>query len=163
MHRFLGDIEGFLSKVFLALKTDGIDVSTYLLDHICYRVETSDRYEQCKMELSKSGQQLSENMINGRPISTYKLREPIVFEGRAIACVEVPAPKAEHNYPEGLEHVEFVIDCSFDEFMGRYARVRFDISNMNNPRNPDVKIQYHGFCVKFHLSSLEDVICYEQS
>jgi len=158
MHELLGDIDGFLAKLVDALYDDGINVTSYELDHICYRVETSEQYEHHKQELGKLGEQLSENVINGRPIAVYKLHEPIRFRGRKIYCVEVPAPKDGYPYPKGLEHAEFVIDCSFEEFMNRHKKVKFDTRFMNNPNNPDIIINYDGFCVKFHQQSLEKVI-----
>jgi predicted metalloenzyme YecM len=44
----LGDATPFLKKVFAALKKDNINVSEYELDHICYRVETVERYNELK-------------------------------------------------------------------------------------------------------------------
>lgn len=160
---FLGDIDGFLKKVLTALENDGIDVSKYELDHICYRVETQGTYNQLKTELSKVGELLSETMISGRPISTYKLNTPIIFRTREISCIELPTPKQCSLYPEGLEHAEFVIDESFDDFMNKYPAVKFDTASINKPINPDLRVEYSGLSVKFHHKPLEEVIRYEQN
>ena len=158
----LGDIPCFLTRLFVALDKDGIDVSNSELDHICYRVETNERYEQLKEGLAGFGGLLSETMIGGRLISTYKLKVPIVFEERKIFCVELPSPKAGSHYPERLEHAEFVIADGFEDFMKRYPAVEFDTAASSKPINPDIRVQYTDFSVKFHHKPLEYVIEHEQ-
>lgn len=162
IYSLLGDIDGFLDKVLTALADDGIDVSDSEMDHICYRVETQERYEAVKDELSELGELLSEAVINGRPIATFKLAEPIVYKDREIYCVEVPSPKKNYKYPEGLEHAEFVIGESFGYFIATHPKVKFDAKDIAKANNPDIKIEYKGFSVKFHRESLEEVIKHEK-
>ena len=159
---FLGDIDGFLEKVLTELKDDGIDASDLELDHICYRVETLERYRELKRELSKQGELVSEAEIRGRPIAVYRLREPIIFKDRRIYCVELPSPKEGTPYTDGLEHVEFVIKDSFSDFMKKHSDVKFETSDITKPVNPDIRIKYEGFSVKFHNKPLEDVVRYER-
>lgn len=159
----LGRSEEFLGKIFSSLQGDGIDVADYELDHICYRVETQERYEELRDVLYSCGEMLIESEINGRMISTFKLDEPIEYQGREIYCVELPSPKRGSPYPEGYEHVEFVIDREFDEFMNLYPEVEFETKALCKKSNPDVSAKYNGFCVKFHQNSLEKVIEFEKS
>ena len=158
----LGDVFNFLTKIISTLQKEGIDVSKCELDHICYRVESNEKYEEYKQKLSALGELLTETEINGRLISTYKLKEPIEFKGRKIFCVELPSPKEGVHYPEGLEHAEFVIKDSFEDFMSKHPNVRFDTKDISKPINPDISITYKGFSVKFHHKPLEYVIKYEQ-
>ena len=55
VENLLGDINPFLVKVSTFLEKDGIDVSNYKLDHICYRVETPNKYEELKQKLLSYG------------------------------------------------------------------------------------------------------------
>jgi uncharacterized protein len=158
----LGDVGSFLEKTFFYLDHDGIDVSSYELDHLCYRVDSKERYQKLQAELSRLGTLLNEAEINGRKISTYKLTDPILFNGRQIFLVELPSPKDGSPYPEGLEHSEFVIPERFGDFMKRHPSVPFDLSDIQKKSNPDIKIKYDGFSVKFHNKSLEMVIKTEQ-
>jgi predicted metalloenzyme YecM len=50
---------------------------------------------------------LSEAMIGGRPISTFRFK--IESQGYTVSCVEIPAVKPNSPYQTGFEHVEFVI------------------------------------------------------
>lgn len=154
----LGDVNNFLAKVFDALSRDGVDVSGCELDHVCYRVETSERYGELKQKLASQGELLVESEVGGRLIATYKLRQPILYQTRKIECVELPSPKKGTVYAEGLEHAEFVIGVDFENFMKAYPLVNFDTSALSKSVNPDVRVQYDGFSVKFHRESLEQVI-----
>jgi predicted metalloenzyme YecM len=158
----LGDATPFLEKLFASLEHEKVDVSKYESDHICYRTETNDRYEELKQKLSEFGTLLTETRIGGRMISTFKLSAPIVFGNRKIWCFELPSPKEGRFYPEGYEHVEFVIDISFKKLMDMYPDVKFDTRAISKDVNSDVSISYEGFAVKFHHNTLEYVIKYLQ-
>ena len=150
----------FLSHIFHTLETLKIDVSRLELDHLCYRVETWERYETLKKMLETEAELLKETMINGRPICTYKLKDPIRYEAREIWVLELPAPKEGSPYQEGFEHVEFVIDTSFAEFMNLYPHISFDTKAMGKTINPDIGIEHDCARVKFHQKSLEYVVKY---
>lgn len=156
----LGDASPFLIRLFSCLKKDKINVSHYELDHICYRVETVEKYFELKEKLSAYGELLSEKEIAGRPISTFKLKRPIKFANRNIYCLELPAPKEGSNYQEGYEHGEFVIDTNFQDFMDLHKYVNFDTKAKDKPINPDISVKYDRLSVKFHRHSLEYVIKY---
>lgn len=154
----LGNSTPFLDKVFSSLTEDGISVEAFELDHICYRVETAERYEEVKAALLAAGVLLTEKPIGGRPIATIKLHEPIVYHDRVIACVELPMPKDGSPYVEGYEHVEFVIDEPLRRFTKRYPTLKFDLKGVNKRINADVRLRYEDFSVKFHEYPLEYVI-----
>lgn len=154
----LGSPLPFLDKLFAALAQDGVEVSGYELDHICYRVDELKRYEELKIALGHLGDLLGENQIGGRPIATFHLYQPLSYQGREIFLVELPAPKSGSYYPEGYEHVEFVIDVSFQDFLDRYPELPFKTKGIAKPVNADIQLQYEGFGVKFHRQSLSDVI-----
>lgn len=97
----LGSPNGFLQTIFTHLASDKIDVSSYELDHICYRVETEARYEELKTILETSyATLLSEAIIGDRFISTYRLNDPIRYINRTISILELPAPKPGRFYSE---------------------------------------------------------------
>jgi predicted metalloenzyme YecM len=156
----LGDPSPFLDQVFSALTLAGIKVESFELDHICYRVAEGARYDLIKDELLKSGSLLSEKEIAGRAIAVIKLTTPIIYHDRQIGYVELPQPKPGSPYPEGYEHVEFVIDESLHSFMARYPDAPFDSNGLRKRINADVRLKYDGFSVKFHEQSLAYVIKY---
>lgn len=161
--QILNSATPFLEKVFFALQKDTIDPAEYLLDHLCYRVETKNRYDELFEVFDTHTKLLTVAEINGRSIATFKLHSPINFGSQRIFVIELPAPKSTQPYPEGYQHVEFVIKEDFTAFMKKYEHLSFDVSNQYHPTNPDIVIKYDDFAVKFHQHSLEYCIKYIQN
>ncbi len=157
---FLGSPNIFLDKLFDYLSEKKINVSNYELDHICYRVETLERYQALKIALSNLGELLTESQVGGRAIASIKLDEPIIYKSRKIRVVELPAPKKGSFYKEGFEHVEFVIDVPFAEFMATHAALNFITKDLKKSVNQGITLKETDFSVKFHHHTLEYVIRY---
>ena len=151
-------VESFLEKIFLNLGKDGINVSAYELDHICYRVETLQQYDKLKKELDKIADLLRENKVRERFIATYKLHKPIIFRDRKIDVIEIPQPSDHISYKTGWQHAEFVIDESFESFMSKYPKVKFTTDGMQKEVNPELKVVWSDYTVKFHHQSIEYVV-----
>ncbi|MEO1263593.1 MAG: VOC family protein [Bacteroidota bacterium] len=160
LFNILTDPSEFLENLFIELNKKKINVEKYQLDHICYRTESVQQYIDLKNKLIQIGELLTESNINGRPIATFKLIDPILHGKRKIFLLELPSPKPGSFYPSGYEHVEFVIDEPLDVFMDRYPKINFDKKGMKKKVNPEVRIKFAGFSVKFHLHDLEYVIEY---
>ncbi len=143
----LQHIQSFMEEIFLLLANDEIDVSKFDVDHICYRVETLDEYNYVKKLLGTQGRKISENKINGRPISIFKLTMPLIYEKRIIRFIELPAPKPGVFYKRGFEHVEFVVP-SLEELKQSYHNITFQVDNI--PNNLSLTIKYGELSVKFH-------------
>ncbi len=156
----LGNPAPFLDHIFQYLKEKKIAVSNYELDHICYRVATEERYLALKKALSKLGELLTESQIGGRAIASIKLAEPIIYKNRKIDVVELPAPKKGSFYKEGFEHVEFVIDQPFVDFMAVHPHLDFITKDLKKSVNPGITLKETDFSVKFHHHTLEYVIRY---
>ena len=80
MFKPLQDHEPFLDRVFKELAAISLDVSTFELDHICYRVATRKRYDYLSRELARDNELLSESMINQRPVANFVLNEPLTYK-----------------------------------------------------------------------------------
>ena len=46
--------------------------------------------------------------------------------------------------------------------MNKYPNINFDTRDISKIINPDIRVKYEGFSVKFHHKPLEYVIKYEQ-
>ena len=149
----------FLDQLFAELKTKNIDVEAFELDHVCLRVETVDEYNRAKNYFASIGLLLSDAMVNGRPISTFKLLEPLTYNDRSIFLIEIPSPKASKPYSTGFEHAEFVIDKNFKDFSSQYPGIAFDFSGARKSLNAELSLPLTPqLAVKFHQQSLERVI-----
>ena len=152
-------LEAFVPRLLDLTKRAGIDVSEYLMDHVCYRVAEMSRYEALAHAWGLYAAKMHTSHVNGRPITVFVLQNPIVIAGRIIRVVELPAPKQLSLYPEGWEHAEFVIDESFVHFMARYRTHDFDTKSLRKELNPELGYKLpEGLRIKFHHLPLERVI-----
>mmetsp|Transcript_38851 Transcript_38851/g.116797 ORF Transcript_38851/g.116797 Transcript_38851/m.116797 type:complete len:346 (-) Transcript_38851:33-1070(-) len=189
-HRFVGNLREQVPRFFASIQQHlaeryEMDVSGYQADHVCWRTESQEEYEQLKSSLCSVGDEcelLIESEIGGRLISTFRLATPLdCGDCRSIEVIEIPSPKNGRAYRSGLEHVEFVIGNgiagvsplsdeqhldAFDNLMKKYPEVNWSEKAKEKKINPDVSIKVEiedfGHCsVKFHLIPLADVIKYE--
>jgi uncharacterized protein len=153
----------FLDKIFNHLSENEVELNDWLIDHLCYRTSSIENYKQMKEKLKVYGDCLIESEVQGRPIATYKLFKPINYKGYIIELIEIPAPKAGKNTKEGFEHIEVVVDVSFEELIKKYDHLSLEKKGLAKKINPDLEIEFDSCAIKFHHQSLEDVIAFEQN
>lgn len=159
----IGDYEVFLRKIFVEIEAEGFDTTDFVqMDHVCYRTHSIDNYSRKKEDLTRVGELLSEVNINGRPISTFRLRVPIKYAGWRIDTIELPAPKPGRVTQEGLEHVEFVLYDSIKDFLKKYPDKTFNLASVDRGVNPEVGFKLPSYGVKFHLLSLPTAVFLEK-
>ena len=54
-----------------------------------------------------------------------------------------------------------MVDEDLVSFTPRYPQLAWDLDDLRKTTNPDVRLRYPGFSVKFHGQSLADVIAQE--
>ncbi len=151
-----------MERLLQALQDDEVMVKDLELDHLCYRVATCSRYAELRSWLTVRCELLSESTVGGRPIATFRMKEPWTIDDRRIDVLELPSPKAGSPYVEGWEHAEFVVDEDLWTFTQRHPHPSWDLSGLHAPVNADVRLRYEGFSVKFHRRALAQVIAMEQ-
>ena len=153
----------FLDKIFGKLEESGIQLGSWEIDHLCFRTSSLDNYEEMKKIFSGLGSLLVESDVNGRDIATYKFHEAVIYKNFIIPLVEIPAPKQGRAIDEGWEHIEVVIDISFEELMKKYPHLTFDTKALAKELNPELVLKFEDCSIKFHHQSLEEVIRIETS
>ncbi len=156
------DGEQFLKSLIGELAALGLDLSGSTIDHLCYRVQSDCQYQELKENLKNLGTLLSEAMINGRPISTFRLHRPFRHQSHSINLVELPSPKQGTQYDLGFEHAEAVIDQHFEDFEKQYPHLKFQLGGDRNT-NPELSLKTKMGQLKFHYQSLDRVIEIENS
>ncbi|HSD56162.1 MAG TPA: VOC family protein [Candidatus Saccharimonadales bacterium] len=158
----IGDTQLFLRQIIKEIEAEGFDMRDFVqIDHVCYRTTDLGHYRQKQQELQAVATLLSENLVNDRPISTFRLHQPIVHDGWRIDIVELPAPKQGSSYGAGLEHVELVLYDDFDTFLKKYPRDDYEMKASSRSVNPDIGLHMPTFTVKFHLISLAAAVFLE--
>jgi len=158
----IGDHQAFLEQIIQEIRAEGFDLTDFSqMDHMCYRVSSIEAYVAKKQELAAFGKLLGETQVNGRPISTFRLHDPIRYENWRIDAIELPAPKEGAETPEGLEHVELVLFDDQEAFLKKYAHKQFDMRAADRGINPEIGYTLPTYSVKFHLLNLPTVVYLE--
>lgn len=154
----------FLEKLFKTLADAKIEIAPHWdIDHLCYRVDSLNRYEELKTSFLTFGHLLIESDVNGRPIATFKLNSSIIFKEWSIDVVELPAPKPSKPTPEGFEHIEVVCNESFSDLEVKYKHLKLDLGGLKKDFNQEFEIDLGERNLKFHHMSLESVIRVEEN
>ncbi len=162
LEKIIGDHKSFLDDILGRVMYEGFDLSDFVqIDHMCYRTTSLENYDVKKSELSRVAKLLGETMINGRPISTFRLNDPVIHSPWRIDAIELPAPKARSNHQEGLEHVEFVLYDDIPTFLKKYDSKPFEMRAADRGINPEIGLQLGELSVKFHLLNLPTVVYLE--
>jgi predicted metalloenzyme YecM len=149
-------------------------------DHIGLRMRDIAAIESLKQELHQNGSiLLSSAIVNGREIDIFKLSTPLSVHGWAIPCIELPYPKPDHDYPNGWEHIEFVIpssattpDALREDFLRYFPNIDIDllkqtgqyseaepISETHQLPNPTITLRKDKrTAVKFHAKPIEMIV-----
>jgi uncharacterized protein len=163
MKDVLGDYEAFIKNIGAGLTASGIDRSELaMMDHICYRVETQARYDELLGVFSAAAILLGEAVVSGRNIATFELYDYLNVDGWTVPYLELPEPKEGSPYPEGMEHVEFVVIGGLDRFAERHSELAFDTKGMSKDINPELGLKTDMLSVKFHEQPLGAVVRIEQ-
>ena len=167
-----GDLESFLDFVTEFCINRSLLDDSMEIDHVCYRVETVHEYTRITNELSTYGDVIADSMINGRPITTVKLNQPMKYKNWSISCIEIPCPKAGRPYQAGWEHIEIVIGDQhmgclnnksiLETFMSKYSEIEFDTRAIDKEINADVSIEIGQYSCKFHCRPLYEVCEFER-
>lgn len=163
METLIGNYKSFISNINQGLEKSGIDRSELaMIDHLCYRVETEERYQDLFNQIGKKAVMIGEVEVSGRPIATFEFDQPLEAEGWRVPYLELPAPKEGSKYAEGLEHCEIVVIGDLEKFATRHNNLYFDRKGMNKVINPELSLKTDCMSVKFHEQPLGAVVRIEQ-
>jgi len=149
----------FLDKLIGDIEEKGIDISSFNLDHFGYQCFSNEDYDKLKPEFEKIANLVSENLVGGRRVGIFKLNAPLEYKNWKIPAVELVAPKEGQNCPSALEHAEFVIDEDFDSFVKKYPNFSWDLTAVNQPTFPMVKLKLSEYTqAKFHYKPVLEIV-----
>lgn len=174
-------LASFAERIAGLLRLLELDLTPYKADHIALRINDLEAAKALHQRWLACGDELSVNIINGRPIVVIKANQPLSFGPWQTDCVELPYP-GDKAYPEeGWEHAEWVIPstattpeaflehvlATFPSLKARWnelatlgVKVKLSSPAGEGERiaNPTVAFKAGGVCVKLHPVSLEQVI-----
>ncbi len=154
--------ERFLTSLVNEVTDLLIPIHNLVCDHLCFRVATESEYNYYKSALLRNGTLLTEALVNGRPICTFKLNTPFLTPSHTVWLLELPFPKSGAPYSTGFEHAECIINDCFDEFATKYPHLSFHRSG-NPILNPELCLKLKDKQIKFHHHSLDRIIEIEEA
>lgn len=163
MKDIIGDYETFISNIDQGIIRLGIDRSELsMMDHLCYRVETKDRYQDLLKQFEQVATLRGESEVKGRMIATFEFNEYLQVAGWTVPYLELPEPKEGSLYSEGLEHAELVIVGNLERFLTRHQDLPFSYKGIGKSINPEAGLKTEGISVKFHEQQLGAVVRIEK-
>lgn len=163
MKELLGDYEAFITGVSRGLISCGISRDELaMMDHVCYRVKTDERYKELLKTFSSAATLLGVAEVSGRPIATFEFNEYLEVDGWHVSYLELPAPKEGSPYDEGLEHAELVVTGGLERFAAKHRELPFDTKGLAKTINAELGLRVGDLSVKFHEQPLGAVVRIEQ-
>jgi predicted metalloenzyme YecM len=153
----IGDYRAFAVQQRDRLAARGIDINSYALSHLAYRVPEWEQYVHVRGLIERHAVANRENVWNGRPISLIVPVEPLeVLGGKLISLIELIPPVHQRVYKMGLEHLGVVVGDTFDAFVAAHKPVLTGQQFQGPSSTPDpVYILFEDFThVKFYRLSL---------
>lgn len=151
-------VEAFALDIVIRAQDAGFDLSGMTASHVCFRAETEEEYVRVRDGLAAVRSEFCEYEFNGRRISLHVLREPARASVLSIPMIELPAPRAAHEYPSGLEHLGLVVPGDFAAFAARYEK-KF---HGQKDRGPHCQPRFFTFAdgktIKFYERPLREVV-----
>lgn len=153
----IGDYKLFYKTLSDQIHKLGIDTSNMYVDHFCYRTSSLESYEEKKKQLLTYSGGFLENYHHGRPVSKFLLKKPLQIDNQKVRLIELPSPKKNVLYKDGLEHFEYVVSKSFNVFKKKYEKLWSGQDNSGQFNQP-VYIKFKEGVVKFHEKPLTEVV-----
>src|SRR4030042_3687092 len=159
----LQNYKSFLDTLISRINALGVDVSKLNLDHIGYQSSSDKEYDRLIPEFCKLGCMVNESLVGGRRVSIFKFPKPLSYKNNNIEAIELIAPKKDQVCNSMLDHAEFVIQESFEDFMKKHPNINWDVGTVNQPKFPLLKINLgDGWVVKFHYETVLEIVTNEK-
>lgn len=164
LKEIIGEYEAFIVDTMEELEEMGFDVNDIAqVDNLRYRVATLEDYAAKRSELENVANELTEITVSGRPVTVFRLIEPILVDIWRVDAIELAAPKPDRVDTEGIDRLECVIYDDFETFLTRYEGKPFDLDHVSRTVNPSVRLPLQDGSVSFHLLSLTTAVYLQQT
>lgn len=159
IEQIIGNYKAFFSDLLYRMKKLGIDISGMPMSHLLYRTTTLPEYENLRNELKKYCSEFVETQFNGRAVSILILAKPLQLEGGfTVSMIELPAPRAVHTYPSGLESIGVVVGKSLPNFIEKYRDVLTGVKDHGVHCQPAFVTFENDKTAKFYDISLREIV-----
>ncbi|MCD4756175.1 VOC family protein [bacterium] len=150
------DFSNFADSLIFQLP---FDISNLELDHFGYQCSSAENYDSFKVESQQIGNMISEEIVSGRRVSIFRFKDRFKYKSFDILGFELVEPKIGQVCESELDHLEFVIPVSFDEYLMTHENANWDISAMEREDFPKIVLKLnHDKSIKFHTKNIFEEI-----
>jgi predicted metalloenzyme YecM len=159
IENIIGDYQSFFSDLLTRMRKSGININGIPLSHLLYRTTTTPEYEELRDELKTACCEFVETQFNGRAVSILILKNPLPLEdGFTVSMIELPAPRAIHMYPSGLESIGVVVGKTLPEFIHKHSHVLTGVKDHGQHCQPAFITFDNEKTSKFYDISLREIV-----
>lgn len=159
IEQLIGDYQAFFSDLLHRLKKVGINMAGMPMSHLLYRTTTLPEYELLRDQLIELCSEFVETQFNGRAVSILILAEPLLLEeGFTVSMIELPAPRAVHMYPSGLESIGVVVGETLPAFIAQHRSILNGVKDHGEHCQPSFITFDNDKTAKFYDISLREIV-----
>jgi predicted metalloenzyme YecM len=159
LENLIGDYQAFFSDLLHRQKKVGIDINGMTMSHLLYRTTTLSEYEELRDQLKLFCREFVETQFNERAVSVLVLKEDLILEdGFKVSVIELPAPRAVHMYPSGLESTGVVVGNMLKDFIVQHKNVLTGVKDHGEHCQPAFITFENDKTAKFYDISLTDIV-----
>lgn len=126
----------FLDNLFSELERLGLDLSDVKLDHIAYQAASNSEYDKLKPEFEKFASLVKEPLVRGRRVGVFKYKTPQKYKGQTFEAIELIEPTDGQTPKSGLEHAEFLLPVTLEEYIQKYPTINWNTDALNREEFP---------------------------
>lgn len=159
IEHLIGDYKAFFADLNQRSISMGIDMHGMPMSHLLYRTRAISEYETLRDQLKTFCSEFVETQFNGRAVSILVLKNPLILEdGFTVSVIELPAPRAVHMYPSGLESIGVVLGKELTSFIARHKDVLTGIKEHGQYCQPAFLTFDNEKTIKFYDYSLTEIV-----
>lgn len=159
IQNLIGDYQQFFSALLNRMQQQCIHIIGQPLSHFTYRVETIAEYIALRDALLPYCCEFVETQFNGRAVAIHILQNPLFLaEDFEVSMIELPAPRLEHAYPNGLESFGVVVGEALSDFKREYQSVLTGVKDHGQHCQPAFITYDNGKTAKFYDISLKEIV-----
>ncbi len=159
IQNLIGHYEIFFSDLLLRMKQVGIQITGMPMSHLLYRTTTMPEYIELRDKLKNHCSEFVETQFNGRAVSILVLKDPLELQdGFTVSMIELPAPRAVHMYPSGLESIGVVVGKQLPAFIQQYHSVLTGVKDHGEHCQPAFITFENDKTSKFYDISLREIV-----
>ncbi len=159
IENLIGNYQSFFSDLLTRMRESGININGIPLSHLLYRTTTIPEYKELRDELKTACSEFVETQFNGRAVSILILKNPLLLEdGFTVSMIELPAPRAVHMYPSGLESIGVVVGKTLPEFIQKHSHVLTGVKDHGQHCQPAFITFDNAKTSKFYDISLREIV-----